>query len=68
MSLTLPKKITLVQSTARERQIVAKLRANVEAFERKIADPIHVSDLLEPRKGYWQRWGSLIADLGPRGT
>ena len=55
MSLTLPKKITLVQSTARERQIVAKLRANVEAFERKIADPIHVSDLLEPRKGYWQR-------------
>ena len=55
MSLILPKKIKLTQSLSREREIVAKLRANVEAFERKIEDPIHVSDLLEPRKAYWQR-------------
>lgn len=55
MSLKLPTKVKLTRSLSRERAIVAKLRANVEAFERKIEDPIHVSDLLEPRKGYWQR-------------
>ncbi len=55
MSLELPKTLKLTRSLSREREMVAKLRATVEAFERKIEDPIHISDLLEPRKGFWQR-------------
>ena len=54
MSLTLPKlKLSLGQR--REAELVQKFRDKVENFTRTVESPIHVSDILTPMKGYWQR-------------
>ena len=52
--LQLPK-LKVVRSKQKERELVQRFRDKVEGFERKIDDPIHVSDILKPLKGYWQR-------------
>jgi hypothetical protein len=54
MGLELPT-VTVLRSKRKEAELVQKFRDKVEGFERKIEDPIHVSDILEPLKGYWQR-------------
>ena len=54
MSLTLPK-LKLSLGHRREKELVQKFRDKVEGFTRTVESPIHVSDILTPMKGYWQR-------------
>ena len=54
MSLVLPK-LTLSLGHRRERELAQKFRDKVESFTRTVESPIHVSDILTPMKGYWQR-------------
>ena len=54
MALTLPK-LKVVRSPNKERELVKRFRDKVEGFTRTVDSPIHVSDILAPRKGYWQR-------------
>lgn len=55
MSLTLPKTIKIGRLRSKERELVQKFRDVVEGFHRAVESPIHISDLMEPRKAYWQR-------------
>lgn len=55
MSLKLPKNLQVYRSAKKEKEILQRLRDVVEGFERRIESPIHISDILEPRKAYWQR-------------
>lgn len=52
--LKLPK-LKLSLGHKREKELAQKFRDKVEGFVRTIDSPIHVSDLLTPLKGYWQR-------------
>jgi len=53
--LKLPKTLKVFKSPRREKEVLQSLRDVVEGFERKVESPIHISDLINPRKGYWQR-------------
>jgi hypothetical protein len=55
MGFTLPKHLKVHASTEKTKALVAGMRAKVEAFTRTIDSPIHISDMINPRIGYWQR-------------
>lgn len=52
--LKLPR-LTLSLGQRREKELLQKFRDKVEGFTRTVDSPIHVSDILTPMKGYWQR-------------
>ena len=55
MALKLPKTLQVYKSPKREAEVLQELQNAVEGFERTVQSPIHISDLISPRKGYWQR-------------
>lgn len=53
--ITLPKSLKVTRDLAKEREVVQRFRDKVESFTRTVDSPIHMSDLLNPMKAYWER-------------